>query len=364
MRGHGERQRGTGLGSLSWSARLGCRRLLGARRRDGGRPMTANKNFKRRVRARALKTGESYTAALRHFQKLPSGDSMPDTEPIRIAAQLDTPADPGDAAVLHRAGRDIRQLMSQRHEQGARLIHFCEGAICAPNKRIMSSNPGTVAEAELDPLSLGRAAGRAALIAAHAASLKLWTVVGAVHRLTAPHRPHNSLYVIDDHGRVVHRYGSGCCPIPRSATCTRPGHGPITFDVDGVRFGCALGMGLWTRSCSWTTSGPMSTAYCSRPRAPANRSRCRPRATPAATATGSATPPAPQRLTSHQLASSARTEPGRRRCPVTDVAAVAIAGIDREHEGLARPWRRTARGGRYVAAAAMRTPAPAATRSE
>ena len=31
--------------------------------------MTANRNFKRLVRARARKTGESYAAALRHFQK-------------------------------------------------------------------------------------------------------------------------------------------------------------------------------------------------------------------------------------------------------------------------------------------------------
>ncbi len=38
--------------------------------------------------------------------------------------------------------------MSQAHEQGARLIHCCEGAICAPHKRIMSSNRGTVAEAD------------------------------------------------------------------------------------------------------------------------------------------------------------------------------------------------------------------------
>jgi len=169
--------------------------------------MTANKDFKRRVRARALKTGESYTAALRHFQTVPSGDSMPNTDPIRIAAaQLDTPGDPRAAAALHRAGRDIRQLMSQAHEQGARLIHFCEGAICAPNKRIMSSNPSTVAEA--DWTRFGWEAQQAELrsIAEHAAALKLWTVVGAVHRLTAPHRPHNSLYVIGNHGRVVTRY--------------------------------------------------------------------------------------------------------------------------------------------------------------
>jgi hypothetical protein len=32
--------------------------------------MTANKNFKRRVRARARRTGESYTAALRHLRRI------------------------------------------------------------------------------------------------------------------------------------------------------------------------------------------------------------------------------------------------------------------------------------------------------
>src|SRR5437764_6559830 len=32
--------------------------------------MTANKNFKRRVRDRARRTGESYTAALRHLRQL------------------------------------------------------------------------------------------------------------------------------------------------------------------------------------------------------------------------------------------------------------------------------------------------------
>lgn len=38
--------------------------------------MTANRTFKRRVRARAAKTGESYTAALRHFRPNPKGQTM------------------------------------------------------------------------------------------------------------------------------------------------------------------------------------------------------------------------------------------------------------------------------------------------
>ena len=41
--------------------------------------MTANRNFKRRVRTRVAKTGESYTTALRRFRPTPPGDVMPET---------------------------------------------------------------------------------------------------------------------------------------------------------------------------------------------------------------------------------------------------------------------------------------------
>ncbi|MGH3152752.1 MAG: carbon-nitrogen hydrolase family protein [Streptosporangiaceae bacterium] len=235
---------------------------------------------------------------------------MPNADSIRIAvAQLDTPDDPGAAAALHRAGRDIRQLMSQAHEQGARLIHFCEGAVCAPGKRIMSSDPGTVAEADWTRFDWAAQRAELRLIAGHAARLKLWTVVGAVHRLTAPHRPHNSLYVLDDHGRVDTRYDERMLSATKVSYMYTPGTSPVTFDVDGVRFGCALGMEsaypeLWldyeradVHCVLLSTQGPAAAA------------------------------------------------------------AIAIAGIDREHESLARPWRRTARGGdRYAAAAAHEDP--------
>ncbi|HLM90092.1 MAG TPA: hypothetical protein VK284_13915 [Streptosporangiaceae bacterium] len=79
-------------------------------------------------------------------------------------------------------------------------------------------------------------------IAEYAASLKLRTVVGAVHRLTAPHRPHNNLYVIDNHGRVVTRYDERMLSNAKVSYMYTAGSSPITFDVDGVRFGCALSM--------------------------------------------------------------------------------------------------------------------------
>jgi predicted amidohydrolase len=319
--------------------------------------MTANKNFKRRVRARALKTGESYTAALRHFQRFPSGESMPNTDPIRIAAaQLDTPSDPSAAAALHRAGREIRQLMSRAHEQGARLIHFCEGAICAPNKRIMSSNPSTVAEADWTRMGWEAQQAELRLIAEHAASLQLWTVVGAVHRLTAPHRPYNSLYVIGNHGRVVTRYDERMLSNTKVSYMYTPGTRPITFDVDGVRFGCALGMESvypelfldYERAdvhcVLLSTQGPGASFALQAQGHASSNSYWISYATCAADA---------------HVAPSGIVGPDGAwwaRCAATGAAAVAIADIDREHENLARPWRRTARGDRYAAAAANEDP--------
>jgi predicted amidohydrolase len=319
--------------------------------------MTANKSFKRRVRARALKTGESYTAALRHFQKMAPGDAMPNTDPLLIAAaQLETPGDPTAAAALHRAGRDIRQLMSRAHEQGARLIHFCEGAICAPHKQIMSSDPGTVAEADWSRFCWEAQQAELRSIAEHAASLKLWTVIGAVHRLTPPHRPHNSLYVIGDHGRVVTRYDERMLSSTKVSYMYTPGTSPITFDVDGVRFGCALGMESMypelfvdyeqadVHCVLLSTQGPGASFALQAQGHASSNTYWISYATCAAEA---------------HVASAGISGPDgawSARCPAAGTAAVAVAGIDREHDHLARPWRRTARGGRYVAAAAIEDP--------
>jgi predicted amidohydrolase len=33
----------------------------------------------------------------------------------------------------------------------------------------------------------------------------LWVILGSAHRLTGRHKPHNSLYIINDHGTLVDR---------------------------------------------------------------------------------------------------------------------------------------------------------------
>ena len=116
--------------------------------------MTDNANLKRRVRSRAAKTGESYTAARRHVASTRAT--------LRVA--LSRPRSPccgqtrARATSCVRAGRGSKLLMGEAAAAGASLAHFPEGALCSPNKRVMSSRgPELVADADWD---LGGAARR------------------------------------------------------------------------------------------------------------------------------------------------------------------------------------------------------------
>ena len=64
---------------------------------------------------------------------------MQETKPMRLAvAQVTVHGDPRDAAALRDSGQQIRRLMRDAHQAGARLVHFPEGATTCPNKKIMS----------------------------------------------------------------------------------------------------------------------------------------------------------------------------------------------------------------------------------
>lgn len=79
-------------------------------------------------------------------------------------------------------------------------------------------------------------------IAVLAGELRLWTVLGSLHPLTPPRRPHLSLYVISDDGAITTRYDERMLSNTKVSHMYTPGSAPVTFTVDGVRFGCALGM--------------------------------------------------------------------------------------------------------------------------
>lgn len=162
---------------------------------------------------------------------------------IAVAVAQTTLVDnPRDAAALRAAGAEIRKLMREAAGGGARLVLFPEGATCAPDKWVVSSVPDEVGPADWSRFEWGVLREELAAVARLAGELRLWTVLGGVHQLTPPNRPHNSLYVISDRGEVASRYDERLLSKTKVTFMYAPGAATVTFDVDGVRFGCLLGM--------------------------------------------------------------------------------------------------------------------------
>ncbi len=66
---------------------------------------------------------------------------------------------------------------------------------------------------------------------------RLWVVLGSTHRLTAPNKPHNCLYLISPAGELVSRYDKRFCTKGDLEHYT-PGNRFITFEINGVK--CSL----------------------------------------------------------------------------------------------------------------------------
>jgi predicted amidohydrolase len=146
--------------------------------------------------------------------------------PITIAtAQSHISAD------VRENGREIRSLMEQAREGGAAIVHFPEGALSGYTKSQIKSWDDVDWEALLCEKRL---------VAECARQLGLWVVVGCNHRLSPPHRPHNSLYVISAEGEPVTRYDKQFCSNTEITRFYTPGRGCCIFDMQGWRFGCAL----------------------------------------------------------------------------------------------------------------------------
>lgn len=78
-----------------------------------------------------------------------------------------------------------------------------------------------------------------------ARKLKLWVILGSTHRLTGKHKPHNSVYVISEHGELVDRYDKMFCSGDRMGKTGdlahyTPGDHFSVFTINGVRCGVLI----------------------------------------------------------------------------------------------------------------------------
>jgi predicted amidohydrolase len=287
---------------------------------------------------------------------------MPEITPVRLAtAQVVVCEDPRDSGRLRQSGRGVRELMRQARGAGARIIHFPEGATCSPHKRIMSA----AGPAEAGPADWNRAdwqvlRAELAAIARLAGELRLWTVLGSVHPLTPPHRPHNSMYVISDAGELVTRYDERLLSNTKLSFMYTPGSAPVAFEVDGLRFGCAMGIEvhfpevfaeyerLDVDGVLFSTGGGQS---------PEGTAAFATEAQGHAAANGLWVSFAMSAQHSAAAPAGIVAPDGRwaARGPGDGRPAVAIAGIDNRPESIdiavtrARPWRRQVRAGVYDA---------------
>ncbi len=128
-------------------------------------------------------------------------------------------------------GAQIRMLMREARQGGARIIHFPEAALSGYIKAQIK---------DWDQVDWATLEQELSSIVCEAARLGIWVVLGCNHRLDNAKRPHNSLYVISDKGEIIHRYDKRYCSNTEVTGWYTPGTDPIYFDVEGFRFGCAL----------------------------------------------------------------------------------------------------------------------------
>jgi predicted amidohydrolase len=170
---------------------------------------------------------------------------MPDSTQttLRIAAvQSTVRQDPSDADALRESGAEVRAFLREAATAGARLVHFAEGALCFPSKYVMSElGPDEVGPSDWTKAQWPVLDEQLASIAALSAELGIWTAIASLHQQPDA-RPHNSLYVFDDHGKLVTRYDERTLSTTKLNYMYTPGKKPVTFELDGYRFGLAVGM--------------------------------------------------------------------------------------------------------------------------
>ena len=279
---------------------------------------------------------------------------MPETGPLRLAvAQVTVHGDPSDAAALRDSGEQVRNLMRAAHRAGARLVHFPEGAMTCPNKRIVSVHgPAEVGPADWERVDWAVLREELAATVALAGELRLWTVLGSIHRLTPPHRPHNSLYVISDRGRIATRYDERMLSHTKVSYLYAPGSAPVTFEVDGVRLGCALGMEatypeVFLEYERLDVDGVLFSTH--GPGRPDNNGPFALQAQAHAAGNSYWVSYAGTTQDAAGAPSGVISADGEwlARCPRDGTPAIVTVDLDDSAENPARPWRRTARGGVY-----------------
>jgi len=129
---------------------------------------------------------------------------------------------------IRRNSRQIRKYLTAAKRNRAEIVHFPECALSGYIGTDFATFDG------YDWLLLREETEK---IAALAGRLGLWVVLGSVHRLSEPHKPHNSLYLIGPAGQIVDRYDKRFCTGGELRRFTA-GSRFVTFTINKIK--CSL----------------------------------------------------------------------------------------------------------------------------
>ncbi|HEV8390703.1 MAG TPA: carbon-nitrogen hydrolase family protein [Dongiaceae bacterium] len=135
--------------------------------------------------------------------------------------------------IARNAGR-IKAMMRKAKAMGADLVQFTEGALSGYGRKVLTPFEQWRAE---DWVRLRQASDGIAWLAGE---LGLWVLMGSVHPLEDGRRPHNCLYLIGPDGTLRTRYDKRFCSHNELTGWYTPGIEPMTFEINGVHFGCAI----------------------------------------------------------------------------------------------------------------------------
>ncbi len=135
-------------------------------------------------------------------------------------------------------GRWILKQIDEAADQKADVVHFSECAL---------SGYAGVDIPDMKALDWDHLISATQDIQAAARKRKVWVLLGSTHRLSAGHKPHNSVYVINDGGEIVDRYDKRFCTglnARRKPTMDlahySPGDRFVTFPIKGITCGVLI----------------------------------------------------------------------------------------------------------------------------
>ena len=131
--------------------------------------------------------------------------------------------------------RSVSRQMKLAKAKGADLVHFSEACLSG----YVGSEIKTLREIDWEGVTTCMRE-----VMALAKRLRLWVAIGCNHRLTGKHKPHNSLYVINDRGQLVNRYDKMFCTGSDEKSGDlryySPGKAFVTFQVRKVTCGVLI----------------------------------------------------------------------------------------------------------------------------